>query len=44
MAIDGIEHVDLLAMAVAAITGIAFGIGPARRAAALNPVVALRAE
>ena len=34
----------LLAMAVAAITGIAFGIGPARRAAALNPVVALRAE
>jgi putative ABC transport system permease protein len=34
----------LLALAVSAIIGIGFGIGPARRAAALDPVVALRAE
>jgi hypothetical protein len=34
----------LLALGVAALTGIAFGFGPARRAAALDPVVALRAE
>jgi putative ABC transport system permease protein len=33
-----------LALGVAALTGIAFGFGPARRAAALDPVVALRAE
>jgi putative ABC transport system permease protein len=34
----------LLALGVAALTGMAFGFGPARRAAALDPVVALRAE
>jgi putative ABC transport system permease protein len=34
----------LLALGVAALTGVAFGFGPARRAAALDPVVALRAE
>jgi putative ABC transport system permease protein len=33
-----------LALGMAALTGIAFGFGPARRAAALDPVVALRAE
>ena len=34
----------LLALSVAALTGVAFGLGPARRAAALEPVVALRCE
>ena len=34
----------VLALAMAGVTGIAFGIGPARRAAALDPVIALRAE
>ncbi len=34
----------LLALGVAALTGMAFGLGPARRAAALDPVVALRCE
>ncbi|MBB5731392.1 putative ABC transport system permease protein [Altererythrobacter atlanticus] len=34
----------LLAFAMAAITGVVFGIAPARRAALLDPVVALRAE
>jgi putative ABC transport system permease protein len=34
----------LLAVAMAALTGAAFGYGPARRAAVLDPVIALRAE
>jgi len=34
----------LLAVVMAAATGIAFGFGPARRAAVLDPVIALRAE
>jgi putative ABC transport system permease protein len=34
----------VLALAVAGLTGVAFGFGPARRAAALDPVVALRCE
>jgi putative ABC transport system permease protein len=34
----------LLALAVAGLTGVAFGFGPARRASALDPVVALRSE
>ncbi|WP_416908380.1 MAG: ABC transporter permease [Polymorphobacter sp.] len=34
----------VLAVVVAGVTGIAFGIGPARRAAALDPVIALKAE
>jgi len=34
----------MLALSVAALTGVAFGLGPARRAAALEPVVALRCE
>lgn len=34
----------MLALAMAAGTGIVFGYGPARRAAILDPVVALRAE
>ena len=33
-----------VAVAMAAITGIAFGFGPARRAAHLDPLVALRSE
>jgi putative ABC transport system permease protein len=34
----------LLAVLMAAATGVAFGFGPARRAAVLDPVIALRAE
>jgi putative ABC transport system permease protein len=34
----------VLAVAMAAITGVIFGYGPARRAAALDPVVALKSE
>jgi putative ABC transport system permease protein len=34
----------LLAVSMAAATGIVFGFGPARRAAGLDPVIALRAE
>jgi putative ABC transport system permease protein len=34
----------LLAVAMAALTGVIFGYGPARRAAALDPVVALKSE
>jgi putative ABC transport system permease protein len=34
----------LLAVLIAAATGVAFGFGPARRAAVLDPVIALRAE
>jgi putative ABC transport system permease protein len=34
----------LFAVLMAAATGIAFGFGPARRAAVLDPVIALRAE
>jgi putative ABC transport system permease protein len=33
-----------LALCTAALTGTAFGIGPARRAAVLDPVIALRSE
>jgi putative ABC transport system permease protein len=33
-----------LALAMAGITGVAFGFGPARRAALLDPVIALRSE
>jgi len=33
-----------LAVAMAALTGILFGFGPARRAAVLDPVIALRSE
>jgi putative ABC transport system permease protein len=33
-----------LAVIMAAVTGIAFGFGPARRAAVLDPVIALRSE
>ena len=34
----------LLAVLIAGATGAAFGFGPARRAAVLDPVIALRAE
>jgi putative ABC transport system permease protein len=34
----------LLAVIMAAATGVAFGFGPARRAAVLDPVIALRSE
>ncbi len=34
----------VIAVAMAAITGVAFGLGPARAAARLDPVVALRSE
>ena len=34
----------LVAVLIAAATGVAFGFGPARRAAVLDPVIALRAE
>jgi putative ABC transport system permease protein len=34
----------VVAVAMAAITGIAFGFGPARRAAHLDPVIALKSE
>jgi putative ABC transport system permease protein len=34
----------ILAIAVAALTGLVFGYGPARRAALLDPVVALKSE
>jgi putative ABC transport system permease protein len=34
----------VLALLMAAITGVVFGYGPARRAAILDPVIALRAE
>lgn len=34
----------VIAVAMAAITGVVFGYGPARRAAALDPVVALKSE
>lgn len=34
----------VVALLLAAVTGVAFGLGPARRAAALDPVVALRSE
>jgi putative ABC transport system permease protein len=33
-----------LALLMAAITGVVFGYGPARRAAVLDPVIALRSE
>lgn len=34
----------VVAVAMAAVTGIAFGFGPARRAALLDPVIALKSE
>jgi ABC-type antimicrobial peptide transport system permease subunit len=34
----------MLALLMAGLTGIVFGFGPARRAAALDPVIALRSE
>jgi len=34
----------LLAISMAALTGLVFGYGPARRAAALDPVIALKSE
>jgi putative ABC transport system permease protein len=33
-----------LALVTATLTGMAFGLGPARRAAVLDPVIALRSE
>jgi putative ABC transport system permease protein len=34
----------LMAIAMATLTGVIFGYGPARRAAVLDPVVALKSE
>jgi ABC-type antimicrobial peptide transport system permease subunit len=34
----------VLALLMAATTGVVFGYGPARRGAILDPVIALRAE
>jgi putative ABC transport system permease protein len=34
----------VLALVMASVTGVVFGYGPARRAAILDPVIALRAE